>query len=84
MSKLNVGQYVIFEKLPDWVSILPAETRRIFEFCQGKPYPIAEIQKDMLVLDVSSDVDAKFGGRFNDLRIEAKFVRAVGPPRKPR
>lgn len=76
MTRPKVGQFVVFEKLPDWVRILPANSRKIFEFCRGKPYRIVEVDANgMLVLDVSADVDQRFGGRFNDLRIEPQYVR---------
>jgi hypothetical protein len=57
---------------------VPSETQRIIEFCVGRVYSIVEIDENGLyVLDVSSDIDSRFGGRFNDLRVEAEFLERV-------
>jgi len=62
-------------KLPPWVAQLPGESQRVFEFCVGRAFPIAGIdQHGLLVLDVSQDVDPRFGGFMNDIRVEPEFV----------
>jgi hypothetical protein len=71
----KVGQKVRLAKLPPWVAGLPPESQRVFEFCVGRIFPVAEIDAHgLLVLDVSFDVDSRFGGFMNDLRVEPEFV----------
>jgi hypothetical protein len=46
----------------------------------GRTYRIAEIDPNgLFVLDVSGDVDDRFGGSMNDIRLEAEFLREVSP-----
>jgi hypothetical protein len=62
--------------IPDWVAKLPKKSRDIFHFCLGRPYKVLEIDNNgFLVIDVSPEVDERFGGKFNDLRVEPKYVR---------
>ncbi len=69
---------VRFVKMPEWVSLLPDESRRVFEFCLGRTYRIKEIDKQgFFVLDVSTDIDELFGGVQNDIRLEAEFLVEV-------
>ena len=71
----KVGQRVRLARLPHWVADLPQESQRVFEFCVGRVFPIAEIdQRGLLVLDVSQEVDSRFGGFMNDIRVESEFV----------
>ena len=71
----KVGQRVKLAKLPPWVSELPKESQCVFEFCVGRVFTVAEIdQHGLLVLDVSQDVDTRFGGFMNDIRVEPEFV----------
>jgi hypothetical protein len=47
----------------------------VFEFCLGRPCRVEEITDDgHLVLDVGRDVDARFGGYGNDIRVEPVYV----------
>ncbi|MEL6404763.1 MAG: hypothetical protein AAFR81_10400 [Chloroflexota bacterium] len=76
---IRIGDYVKVSSLPDWVADLPDESKRVFEFCLGRTYPVVDTDsKDddtlICVLDVSTDVDTKFGGYQNDIRLEAKFL----------
>lgn len=72
------GALVRFERIPPWVRRLPLESRRVFEFCVGHSYRVDEVTSDgHLVLDVSADADARFGGFMNDIRVEPQYVRVV-------
>lgn len=75
---ISIGDYVTFDELPGWVSGLAARSQQVFQYCVGRTYPVVEIDDNGLcVLDVSVDVDEKFGGYKNDLRIEAAYLRKV-------
>ena len=75
---IQLGSTVRFVKMPDWVAKLPDESRRVFEFCLGRTYRIEEIDgQGLFVLDVSADVDHRFGGFRNDIRLEAEFLEEV-------
>ena len=75
---IKVGSHVIFAVMPPWVTELPEESRRVFRFCLGRTYRVEEIDvHGLMVLDVSADIDHRFGGRFNDIRLEAGFLREV-------
>jgi hypothetical protein len=57
---------------------LPKESQRIFEFCVGRDFLVIEIESHgLLVLDVSHEVDPRFGGFMNDIRVEPEFVIEV-------
>jgi hypothetical protein len=48
-------------------------------FCLGRAYRVSEIDANgLLVLDVSEDIDHRFGGFKNDIRLEAEFVEKKG------
>ena len=67
-----------FANLPEWVATLPAESQRVFRFCLGRVYRVAEIgERGLCVLDVSADVDHRFGGTHNDIRLEPQFLVEV-------
>jgi hypothetical protein len=54
------------------------ESRRVFNFCLGRTYRVTEIdQQGLFVLDVSKDIDHRFGGFMNDLRLEEKYLEKV-------
>jgi hypothetical protein len=58
------------------VDELPEESRQVFRFCLGRSYRVAEIDAlGLYVLDISGDVDERFGGFGNDIRVEAEFLR---------
>jgi hypothetical protein len=72
----SIGDVVVMPSLPEWVERLEPESRRVFEYCVGRPYRIVEIDDNgHLVLDVSPDVDALLGGYMNDIRVEPELVR---------
>lgn len=78
----KVGDRVTLAKMPKWVKALPEETRLAFITCLHKSYPVTEITQDgLLVLDVSRDVDPLLGSKFNDIRVESKYVEPVRPPK---
>ena len=75
---ITPGTIVRLIVTPPWVDQLPEESRKVFEYCVGRSYRVEEIDSNgLLVLDVSSDVDTRFGGLANDLRVEAQFVEEV-------
>lgn len=56
------GELVCFARMPAWVDDLNEESRKVFRHCIGKKYRIAGIDEyGHFVLDVSKDVDARFG-----------------------
>lgn len=76
----RVGELVVFARMPRWVGRLPEESQAVFRFCLGRTYRVDEIGSDgLLVLDVSADVDARFGGVMNDIRVEPEFVDRPEP-----
>lgn len=78
---IRPGSLVKFVRMPEWVESLPKESREVFIHCLGKPFPVIEFDESGLcVLDVSAEVDAKFGGLMNDLRIEMKELVEVMDP----
>jgi hypothetical protein len=50
----------------------------VLEFCFGRTYLVESIDTNgLFVLDVSSDIDQRFGGFHNDLRLEVEFLEEV-------
>jgi hypothetical protein len=75
---IKAGSKVKFAKMPEWVTTLPAESQRVFQFCLGRVYRVEEIdERGLCVLDVSADVDHRFGGTHNDIRLESQFLAEV-------
>lgn len=75
---IQPGSTVRFAKMPDWVAQFPDESRRVFEFCLGREYRIVEIDSQGLcVLDVSADIDHRFGGSMNDIRLERDYLEEL-------
>jgi hypothetical protein len=75
---IRAGSTVKFAKMPDWVQQLPDESRRVFQFCLGRIYRVEKIDENgLFVLNVSDDMDNRFGGSHNDIRLEAKFLQEV-------
>jgi hypothetical protein len=72
---LKIGSQVTFAVLPPWVSELPAESQRVYAFCLGRTYRIVKIdEQGLFVLDVSPEVDHRFGGYQNDIRLEGDWL----------
>jgi len=64
--------------MPPWVGKLPEDSQAVFRFCLGRIYRVDEItDAGHLVLDVSGDIDCRFGGFMNDIRVEPEFVEPV-------
>ena len=59
---------------------VPRSCRRVFEFCVGREFRVVEVDESrgVLVLDVSAELDPRFGGRMNDIRVEREFVESCG------
>lgn len=75
---IEAGSMVRFVKMPEWVSGLAPESKRVFEFCLGRVYRVEEIdEQGLFVLDVSGDIDRRFGGFRNDIRLERQFLEEV-------
>ena len=75
-NKYKIGDWVTIVKIPpDIGNETEMNTKRVFEICIGKTYPIQGFDKyGHLELDVSKDVDHVVGGFMNTIWIEAKFV----------
>jgi hypothetical protein len=74
----EVGDRVTLRMVPPWIDRLPQESREVFEFCVGRTFTVREIDDNgLLVLDVAEDVDARFGGSMNDIRVEPQYVEAT-------
>ena len=72
---IKPGSTVKIAKMPDWVSTLPEESRRVFAYCLGRTYCVEEIDENGLyVLNVSGDIDERFGGSMNDIRLESEYL----------
>ena len=75
---ITVGDCALLKDLPEWVSDLPADSQQVFRFCVGRAYPVIEIdQNGLYVLDVSQNVDDRFGGYMNDIRVERHYLGKV-------
>lgn len=77
----QTGNWVRLKTLPPWVDLLPQESQEIFRFCVGRTYRVDEIDENgLIVLDVSGDVDTRFGGYGNDIRVEEMYLDVVDGP----
>ena len=75
---VRVGDWVRLVTLPEGIESLPEESLAVFRFCLGRTYRVDEIDSQGLcVLDVSEDIDPRFGGFMNDIRVEAEFLEPV-------
>ena len=75
---IQPGSRVRFAKMPEWAAKLPDQSRNVFEFCLGRTYRVEEVDSQgLFVLDVSGDIDGRFGGFMNDIRLEAEFLEEV-------
>ncbi len=75
---IGVGSYVEFAVMPSWVTELPEESQQVFRFCLGRIYRVCEIDRNgLFVLDVGADIDHRFGGFMNDIRLEAEYLCEV-------
>jgi hypothetical protein len=75
---IGPGSTVRFARMPEWVAELPEESQRVFRFCLRSTYRVVEIDESgLFVLDVSKDIDRRFGGSFNDIRLEAEFLEEL-------
>jgi len=75
---IQSGSTVRFTKMPKWAAQLPDESRRVFEFCIGRTYRVDEIDSQgLFVLDVSADIDHRFGGFMNDIRLEVECLEEI-------
>jgi hypothetical protein len=77
----RVGDWVRLTGRPPWTDQMPLETRRVIDHCVGKIFRIDDLAPgDLYVLDVSAEVDARFGGFANDLRVESDYLEPAAPP----
>ena len=75
---INPGDWVRFTTLPPWVRELPEDSQEVFRFCVGGTFQVLEVDCHRhLVLDVSPEVDERFGGFLNDIRVEEEYVTKV-------
>lgn len=74
----QIGDHVRLRVLPPWVDELPEESRAVFEFCVGRTCIVSEMDGNgLLVLDPGEEVDRRFGGYMNDIRVEPGYVELV-------
>ena len=74
---MKPGDMVQFCKMPEWVDNLPRKSQRVFRACLGKTFRIDEIDSQgLFVLDVSHEIDKRFGGYMNDIRLEAEYLKS--------
>ncbi len=77
-TMIQSGSTVRFAKMPPWVAKLPDDSRRVFEFCFGRTFRIVEVDRQgLFVLDVSAEIDERFGGFMNDIRLEVEFLEEI-------
>ena len=77
-TMIQTGSRVRLAEMPEWVASLPEESRRVFEFCLGRVYMVEEVdEQGLFVLDVSGDIDRRFGGCRNDIRVDAGFLEEM-------
>jgi hypothetical protein len=75
------GDWVRLIALPERLGSLPEESQQVFRFCLGRTYRVDELDPwGHLVLDVSPDIDHRFGGYMNDIRVEQELVEVVPKP----
>ncbi|MDI1476305.1 hypothetical protein [Polyangium sp. y55x31] len=75
---LHPSGWALLAVLPPWADRLPAASQDILRFCLARTFPLVEKTRDgQWVLDVSSEVDSRFGGTGNDLRIEPEYLLPV-------
>jgi hypothetical protein len=73
---IKAGSIVTLITLPPGIETLPEESLRVFRFCLGRSYRVQEIDvHGLAVLDVSLDIDHRFGGYLNDIRVELEFLQ---------
>jgi hypothetical protein len=73
--RFAVGDRVRLARRPAWTDQMPLRTQQVIDHCIGKTFRIDELAPgDLYVLDVSDEIDARFGGYLNDLRIEAAYL----------
>ena len=74
------GDWVRLAALPPGVDTLPPESQAVFRFCLGRTYCVIEIDsQELFVLDVSADIDPRFGGYMNDIRVEEEYLEVILP-----
>jgi hypothetical protein len=65
---------------PAWAASAPDETRAVVTFCVGKTFRVTATNAvGQVGLDVSPDVDRKFGGFMNELWVEPEHLEPDGP-----
>ena len=77
---IQAGSLVTFVTMPPGIETFPEESLRVFRFCLGRTYRVEEIDREGLaVLDVSADIDHRFGGFMNDIHVEPEYLLEVSP-----
>ncbi len=83
---IRSGTWVRLKAIPPDVAALDERTRAIFDYCLGQLYPVEEMVhargSDIVlrVLDISGDIDHRFGGFMNDIRVEDAYLEVVPGP----
>lgn len=70
--------YARLRQAPPWADQLPEQSRAIVHYCVGKIFPVdGYTEEGDIILDVSAEVDDRFGGYANDLRVEPEYLDFV-------
>ncbi len=83
---IQAGAWVRLKAIPPDVAAGDERTRAIFDCCLGHVYPVEETVRVrgsnivLHVLDISADIDHRFGGFMNDIRVEDAYLKVVPAP----
>lgn len=83
---IRAGTWVQLKAIPPDVAAADERTRAIYDYCLGQVYPVQETvrvrRSDIVlhVLDISVDIDHRFGGFMNDIRVEDAYLEVVPAP----
>ncbi len=78
---IQAGSLVAFVTMPPDTANLPEKSVRVFHFCLGRNYRVEEIDRwGLAVLDVSADIDHRFGGFMNEIHVELEYLLEIMPP----
>lgn len=80
-----VGDWVRLIRRPAWAEGMQLQVQQVIDACVGGAFRIDDVapgpQGELYVLLLGEDIDARFGGFMNDLRVEAEYLEPAAPPR---
>ncbi|MDI1442639.1 hypothetical protein [Polyangium sp. 6x1] len=75
---LHPSGWALLAVLPPGTERLPAELQAVLRFCLARTFPLVEQTREgQWILDVSREVEPRFGGAGHDLRVEPEFLLPV-------